>query len=165
MSDTDKTRGPPPQDSQRTQGKSEVSVRVGDWKQLRAYAMAVRYPVFVREQGIASELEIDEHDANAVHVVALDPHGVPLGTGRLLPDARIGRMAVLRRARGQGVGTIILNTLIAIAKSRGMQQLRLHAQISAQPFYEREGFRAVGPPFEEAGILHRTMVRSLHAHA
>jgi len=141
--------------------KSEVSVRVGDWKQLCAYAMAVRYAVFVKEQGIPAQLEMDEHDASAVHAVAFDLCGVPLGTGRLLADAHIGRMAVLRRARGQGIGAIILRTLVVIAKARGMQELRLHAQLGALGFYERQGFIAIGPEYEEAGILHRTMVRSL----
>ncbi|HYB50384.1 MAG TPA: GNAT family N-acetyltransferase [Burkholderiaceae bacterium] len=139
----------------------EVSLRVGDWKQLRAWALAVRYAVFVKEQGIPANLEIDEQDALAVHVVALDPCGAPLGTGRLLADGHIGRMAVLRGARGQGIGATLLHTLVAIAKSRGMQQLRLHAQLGAISFYEKEGFTAIGPQYEEAGILHRTMVRHL----
>lgn len=142
-------------------GVPEVSIRVGDWKQLRAGAMAVRYAVFVREQGVPARFELDEHDPVALHVVAFDSCGVPLGTGRLLPDGHIGRMAVLRGARGQGVGTVILRTLVAIAKSRGMHELQLHAQLSAVPFYEREGFTAIGQPYDEVGILHRTMVRSL----
>jgi len=140
-----------------------VSMRVGDWTQLRAYAMAVRDAVFVREQGIPAQMEIDEHDVFAVHAVAFDPCGVPLGTGRLLPDGRIGRMAVLAGARGQGIGAMILATLVAIAKSRGMPEVRLHAQLGAAAFYERQGFRAVGPSFEEVGILHQTMARSLRS--
>jgi len=139
----------------------EVSIRVGDWRHLRAGAIAVRYAVFVQEQGIPARFELDEHDAVALHAVAFDSFGVPLGTGRLLPDGHIGRMAVLRSARGQGVGTVILRSLVAIAKSRGMHELRLHAQLSAVPFYERQGFTAIGEPYDEVGILHRTMVGSL----
>jgi predicted GNAT family N-acyltransferase len=142
-------------------GAAEVSIRVGDWKQLRGVAMPVRYAVFVREQGVPARFELDEHDAVAVHAVAFDPCGVPLGTGRLLPDGHIGRMAVLRSARGRGVGTVILRTLVAIAKSRGMHELRLHAQLTAVSFYERQGFVTIGEPYDEVGILHRTMVRSL----
>lgn len=145
------------------QGASEVSIRVGGWMQLRACAMAVRYAVFVREQGIPPRFELDQDDPVAIHAVAFDPCGVPLGTGRLLPDGHIGRMAVLRSARGRGVGTVILRTLVAIAKSRGMHELRLHAQLSAVPFYERQGFLPIGEPYDEVGILHRTMVRSLRA--
>jgi len=145
----------------RKRGGPELSVRVGDWKQLRACAMAVRYAVFVREQGIPAQFELDEHDPEAVHAVAFDPCGVPLGTGRLLPDGHIGRMAVLRSVRGQGVGTVILHTLVAIARSRGKHELRLHAQLTAVPFYERQGFVAIGEPYDEVGIMHRTMVRSL----
>jgi predicted GNAT family N-acyltransferase len=149
----------------RETGGAEVSIRVGDWKQLRACAMSVRYAVFVQEQGIPARFELDQYDPVSVHVVALDPCGVPLGTGRLLPDGHIGRMAVLRSARGHGVGTVILRTLVAIAKSRGVQELRLHAQLTAVPFYEQQGFVTIGEPYDEVGILHRTMVRSLRAEA
>lgn len=147
----------------RSRRKAEVTVRIGSWQQLRAPALAVRYAVFVREQGIPAQLELDEHDAEAVHAVAFDPDGVPLGTARLLPNAHLGRMAVLPRARGQGIGTIILRSLVAVARNRGMLELRLHAQASAVGFYERQGFRPVGAEYEEVGIMHRTMVRSLQS--
>jgi len=142
-------------------GRAAVRIRVGDWEQLRASATAVRFAVFVQEQGIAPELELDERDATAVHAVALDRSGAPVGTGRLLPDAHIGRMAVLRAVRGQGVGAALLQALVTVARARGMPELRLHAQSSALGFYQRLGFAAVGDEYVEAGIAHRTMVRSL----
>ncbi|SPE20541.1 Acetyltransferase [Burkholderiales bacterium] len=145
----------------RQHGQAPVRIRVGDWEQMRAAATAVRFAVFVREQGIPAELELDERDAGAVHAVAFAPSGAPVGTGRLLPDAHIGRMAVLPAARGQGVGAAILRSLVAVAQVKGMQELHLHAQSSALGFYERLGFVAVGDEYQEAGIAHRTMARSL----
>lgn len=145
----------------RGQSPAAVRVQVGDWKQLRAAASAVRFAVFIQEQGIPAELELDERDAGALHAVAFDSSDTPVGTGRLLPDAHIGRMAVLRAVRGQGIGAAILQSLVAMARTRGMQELRLHAQTSAMGFYERLGFVPIGDEYEEAGIAHRTMARAL----
>jgi predicted GNAT family N-acyltransferase len=140
---------------------AKLVVHIGGWEQMREAASAVRFDVFVREQGIAASLELDDRDASAVHAVAFDAEGAPIGTGRLLPDAHIGRMAVLASARGKGVGVALLRALVAIAATKGMRELRLHAQRSAVGFYEREGFAASGDEYEEAGIPHRTMVRAL----
>ncbi len=137
------------------------AVRIGSWSELGGAATAVRQAVFVREQGIALELELDARDADAVHAVAFSASGEPLATGRLLPDAHIGRMAVLREHRQTGLGARILGALVAEAVRRGERRLRLHAQTSAVGFYERHGFAAVGECYEEAGILHRTMERTL----
>jgi predicted GNAT family N-acyltransferase len=138
-----------------------VVIRVGDWEQLREAACAVRFAVFVNEQGIPAALELDGRDASATHAVAFDADGRPLATGRLLPDAHIGRMAVLAAQRGNGLGVSILRSLVAIGAGRGIRELRLHAQSSAIGFYQREGFVAEGEPYEEAGIPHQTMVRVL----
>ncbi len=140
---------------------AELVVRIGAWEQLGAAASAVRIAVFVQEQGIDAELELDERDAGAVHAVAFDARGEPIATGRLLPDGHIGRMAVLRAARGQGVSATILRSLMAIAITKGMRELRLHAQTSALGFYARQGFAPIGQEYLEAGIAHRTMVRAL----
>ncbi len=83
--------------------------------------------------------------------------GEPLGTGRLLPDGHIGRMAVIAPWRGRGVGDAILRTLVEAGAERGHGQLRLNAQLSAIGFYERLGFEALGPVFDDAGIPHRAM--------
>jgi len=140
-----------------------IVIRVGAWEQLGEAASAVRLPVFVAEQGIALELELDGRDATATHAVAFDPAGRPMATGRLLPDAHVGRMAVLAAHRGKGLGVSILRTLVAIAAGRGARELRLHAQAGAVGFYRREGFVPEGEPYLEAGIPHQTMVRSLDA--
>ncbi len=119
--------------------------------------LAVREEVFVAEQKVPLELEVDADDARSIHVIARDPDGRPIGTGRLTPDGRIGRMAVLRPWRGQGVGSAILRSLIETARERGARELSLSSQVSAEPFYARFGFVAEGEPYDDAGIPHRTM--------
>jgi predicted GNAT family N-acyltransferase len=140
----------------------KIRVQVGPWDQLEQAARAVRFAVFIEEQGIPAALELDEHDAQATHAVAFDASGKPLATGRLLPDAHIGRMAVLATERGKGLGVSILRSLVAMAAGRGDSAVRLHAQTSAIGFYVREGFVAQGEVYLEAGIPHQDMVRVLN---
>ncbi|MFZ6780534.1 GNAT family N-acetyltransferase [Undibacterium sp. Ji83W] len=130
---------------------------IADWATLQKDAQAIRYAVFVIEQKIPAELEWDAADAQCVHAVAYDANGKAVGTGRLLPDAHIGRMAVLTTARGLGVGAKILRALMAEAQARGEPAVRLNAQQSAENFYLKEGFARDGEIFEEAGIPHVSM--------
>lgn len=118
---------------------------------------AVRRAVFVEEQHIPESLEWDEHDAPSVHGLATDATGHPIGTARLLPDGRIGRMAVIAAWRGRGVGRALLDAMVREARRRGHQRCRLDAQVTAIGFYERAGFVAHGPVFDDAGIPHRAM--------
>lgn len=125
---------------------------------------AIRREVFVHEQQVPEEEEMDDLDEVAVHVLAT-VDGEPVGTGRLLVEeggpARIGRMAVLQPRRGQGVGSAILLRLMEAARQRGARKARLAAQLHALLFYERFGFVAHGDVFEEAGIQHRWMDRDV----
>lgn len=123
----------------------------------------VRDAVFVVEQGVPVELEHDALDPLCAHVLARDPDGRPIGTGRLTPDARIGRMAVLADWRNAGVGAALLSALIRAARDRGLRSVSLHAQLPAQVFYARHGFEPEGDVFVEAGIEHRTMRLALDA--
>lgn len=134
---------------------------VTDWLAAREHAQFVRYAVFVVEQSVPVEIEWDEHDATSWHVVAYDESGKPVGTGRLLPDGHIGRMAVMQPARGLGIGTAILTALTAKAQELGMTEVILHAQTAAIPFYVNSGFAAEGEQFMEAGIPHQLMRKSL----
>jgi predicted GNAT family N-acyltransferase len=118
----------------------------------------IRDIVFVDEQRVPVELEHDEHDAVAMHVLAFDGTQ-PVGTGRILADGRIGRMAVLASHRGRGLGRAILEALIGIAEQQGMRTVWCNAQCHALAFYEGFGFVAEGPVFLEAGIEHRRMTR------
>lgn len=129
-----------------------------DWERARRDLLSVRYAVFVDEQGVPAELEQDEHDPVAVHLLARASNGTAVGTARLLPDGHIGRMAVLPVWRGQGIGSEMLRTLIALARPLGHRRLVLHAQCHAEAFYHRLGFSPEGGVFDEAGIAHRRMV-------
>ncbi|WP_416402038.1 YbgC/FadM family acyl-CoA thioesterase [Alicycliphilus denitrificans] len=146
-------------------GGEMVELRVGDWATLGRDATQLRMAVFVQEQGIDPAIELDEHDATAVHAVAYNLLGQAVATGRLLyeapGDARIGRMAVDRVVRGQRWGRMVLDALVDAARSRGDAAVTLHAQRSAEGFYRRAGFEVQGEPFEEAGIPHITMRRVL----
>ena len=132
-----------------------------DWETARQDLLSVRYAVFVDEQGVPAELEQDEHDPVAVHLLARASSGEAIGTARLLPDGHIGRMAVLPDWRGQGIGSDMLRTLIRLAHALGHRRLVLHAQCHAEPFYRRLGFSPEGGVFDEAGIAHRRMVLTL----
>ncbi len=128
-----------------------------NWDEARALARPVREKVFVEEQGVARELEWDDVDAICDHAVAFDGNGRSIGTARLLPDARIGRMAVLKEWRGLGVGAALLAAMLARARGKGMTEVTLHAQQQAADFYRHFGFREQGEEFQEAGIPHVEM--------
>ena len=146
-------------------GGGVTELRTGDWNTLGRDAARVRTDVFVREQGIPAELEADANDVSAVHAVAYNRLGMAVGAGRLLRKAPgvgwIGRMAVDHGLRGGGIGRELLDGLVAAARARGDREVVLHAQASAQRFYERAGFSVQGAPYEEAGLLHVDMARTL----
>ena len=121
----------------------------------------VRHEVFVVEQHVPEDLEWDAADAACRHVLALDGEGRAIGTGRLLPDGHIGRMAVLAGYRGRGVGRAILDSLIAMAQARGDAEVVLNAQTHAVGFYRRSGFEVTSSEFMDAGIPHLQMRRRL----
>jgi len=118
---------------------------------------AVREAVFVREQGVPLAMEWDELDPHCRHVLARDAAGQPIGTGRLTPERKIGRMAVRAEWRGRGVGDALLLALLDEARKLGWREVSLHAQASAIGFYVRHGFLPYGERFVEAGIDHQSM--------
>jgi predicted GNAT family N-acyltransferase len=122
---------------------------------------AVRETVFVHEQQVPLEEEWDALDPLCRHVIARDEAGAPIGTGRLTPERRIGRMAVLADWRGRGVGDAMLAALMAEARKLGWPAVSLNAQVSAEAFYARQGFIPEGERFMEAGIEHQSMRRAL----
>lgn len=117
---------------------------------------SIRFTVFVDEQKVPADMEMDEWDARSRHVLAM-VGGQAVGTGRLLPDGRIGRVAVLKECRGSGVGLRLMEALVGMGKASGAPTLRLAAQTQARAFYEGIGFRTVGETFMEAGIEHIDM--------
>jgi predicted GNAT family N-acyltransferase len=135
------------------------NIKLGDWTTLQQAAQAIRHEVFVVEQKIPAELEWDVIDVSCLHAVAYDENNLAVGTGRLMPDGHIGRMAVMESARGTGVGAAILRVLMENAKLRGQSGVQLNAQLTTESFYQREGFAREGDLFEEAGIPHVHMTR------
>ena len=134
-----------------------TELRVDNWNALKDHASTVRHEVFVIEQQVPPELEMDEMDAQCIHAVAYDAQQRPVATGRLLPDGHIGRMAVRKIARGTGIGGLVLQRLIQAARARGDTEVVLSAQVHAMGFYARYGFVAEGDVYMDAGIAHRTM--------
>jgi predicted GNAT family N-acyltransferase len=130
------------------------------WEQARAHAAPIRLVVFVEEQRVPPELEMDDKDAGCVHALAFEG-GRAVATGRLLPDGHIGRMAVLKEWRHRGLGGAILQKLMEAAKQRGDREIVLSAQVHAAAFYRLHGFEAFGEVYEEAGIPHQDMRRAL----
>jgi predicted GNAT family N-acyltransferase len=130
------------------------------WERARKHAAPIRFTVFVEEQGVPRDIELDEMDPRCIHAVAFaDKKAV--ATGRLLPDGHIGRMAVLKQWRGRGIGGQILNALLDEARARGHREAVLSAQVHATAFYRAHGFVEEGAEYLEAGIAHRDMRRRL----
>lgn len=137
--------------------QTRFSIQLMAWSDALPLARAVREKVFIDEQNVPRELEWDEWDERSDHAVALDGGSNAIATARLLPNGRVGRMAVLRNWRGQGVGAALLEALLRLAGERGMREVTLHAQTHAAGFYRRFGFNARGDEFLEAGIPHVEM--------
>jgi predicted GNAT family N-acyltransferase len=141
--------------------KPTFRVEAIDYEQGLAELRAVRETVFVQEQNVPIEEEWDALDPQCLHVIARDDSGLPIGTGRLTPEHRVGRMAVLPDWRGRGVGDALLAALVEVARQRGWRELALNAQVSAFGFYARHGFVPYDARFHEAGIEHQAMRRKL----
>ncbi len=137
--------------------RSLFIIRPVNWEASYDALHAVRHAVFVEEQKVREELEWDDIDERCYHVLAMSADGAPIGTGRLLPDGHIGRMAVVREWRGKGVGSAILHALLDLARRDGFEVVKLNAQVHALGFYARHGFTVIGGEFMEAGIPHREM--------
>ena len=137
-----------------------LRIELLDWERARGQAAPLRFAVFVEEQGVPFEIELDEYDPVSLHALAFEGDKA-IGTGRLLPDGHIGRMAVLAAYRNKGVGAALLKELMQAAKRRGDREVVLSAQVDAMPFYRAHGFEPEGDEYMEAGIRHQAMKRSL----
>lgn len=140
--------------------RPEIISTVVDYNHYKTCIHAIRTDVFVYEQNIPLELEIDELDWVSQHVLALyDGH--PVGTGRLTPHGRIGRVAVAQHWRRRGVGLCIMRQLLALASHNHHREVILSAQHHAIAFYEKLGFQREGDEFLDVGIVHVTMRKQL----
>ena len=126
------------------------------WDRHATALAAIRRSVFIEEQGVSEALEWDGLDADALHVLAL-ADDTPVGCGRLLASGKIGRMAVLPAWRGRGIGAALLDRLLRICRTQGVERVSLSAQVAAIPFYQRAGFNVCSPVFMDAGIPHQAM--------
>ena len=147
-----------------------IAIETQSWLEARDAAYAIRHAVFVEEQGISADLEIDDYDSIAEHALAY-VDGQCVATARIYLDeqnpskAKIGRMAVLKEFRGQGIGTALLGEAICAGMMQGASVFELHAQQSAVPFYAKLQFKPDGAIFDEVGIPHQCMRLVLGAPA
>lgn len=138
---------------------TDIRIATADERQL---CYDIRTKVFVDEQNVPLDLEIDEHEDECVHFIARIG-GEPMGTARLMDKgyAKLQRIAVSKDARGTGLGRALLQAMLDRAMELGKSEARLDAQVYAIPFYEKLGFKAEGPEFDDAGIPHRLMRKKL----
>jgi predicted GNAT family N-acyltransferase len=136
-----------------------ISIQITHWDEAKSQVMPIRHEVFIKEQEVPEELEWDEFDQDALHAIVKKDQEV-IGTARLIinnANARIGRMAIEKEYREQGIGQKLLSILIQTAKEKGAQECILHAQTHAIAFYAKSDFEPNGPIFDEAGIPHVEM--------
>ena len=136
-------------------------IELMNWDKAQTIAGPIRFGIFVGEQNVPPGIELDDKDAECLHAIAYDDAGIAIGTGRLLPDGHIGRMAVIKEWRRRGIGAMILNALIDEARKRGHKEVVLAAQLQAAEFYREHGFVAEGKVYQDAGILHQDMRKAL----
>lgn len=136
----------------------EFKVHEVTWLEEKDRLSSIRTQVFIVEQNVPEDMEWDGLDSEAVHLLAISTDGLMLGTVRLLMDGHIGRMAVIKECRNQGVGRAMLARIMEIAANKGLYNLILNAQTTAIGFYEKAGFHKTGAEFLDAGIPHFRMV-------
>ncbi len=139
---------------------SSLNVKTATWQDDQSTLKAIRFEVFVEEQKVPAEEEVDKHDPVSIHAIAW-VDGVAAACGRLLPDGHIGRMAVRKSFRGKNLGAAVLEHLIGRARQRGDREVVLSAQTHAIGFYEKFGFVAYGSEYLDCDIPHRDMKRML----
>ena len=139
-----------------------LRIREADYKSERAVLLKIRFRVFVEEQHVPPSLETDDRDPFCVHLLAFEDDKA-IGTGRIDVDqgGKIGRVAVLASKRRQGIGAALMEGLHEVGKRNGLSKVWCNAQVTAVPFYERLGYRAIGETFYEAGIEHVKMERQI----
>ena len=140
------------------------SVKQGSWDQLQQDAKLIRELVFISEQNIPEQDEWDDQDAISQHFVVYNQNQ-PIATARLLANNSVGRVAVLKAYRGQGIGRLIMLEIIAYAQAQKRPSLQLSSQVHAISFYEKLGFSIQGDEYDECGIPHIEMVMPIGLHS
>lgn len=142
-------------------GDCMYQVKHGCWDQLQQDAKLIRTQVFICEQGITEADEWDEQDMISDHFVVYD-QDQPIATARLLQNNSVGRVAVVKAYRGQGLGQMIMLEIISYAQKQGLSVLTLSSQVHAISFYEKLGFTVQGNSYDECGISHIEMTMNLN---
>ncbi len=140
--------------------ESKIVIRLADWEKDKAALRAIRSQVFIKEQNVPEDMEWDEYDANATHFLAFE-NDREIACARLKTDGQIGRMAVLEDYRNDGTGTKLLQFVLQTIAEINLNEVYLHAQVTAIEFYEKHGFVSQGDVFYEAGIAHRAMLKTI----
>ncbi len=140
--------------------KNNITIKITDWASHKQQLSNIRRLVFIEEQNVPEELEWDEFDESCYHFLATI-NDKTIACARLKPDGHIGRMAVLKPFRNQGIGSKLLEFVLNTAKNKAIYRLTLYAQVSAIAFYEKKDFVAVGDIFYDAGIPHRKMLKNI----
>lgn len=139
---------------------TDIEIEIANWSTDADDLKAIRTSVFIEEQNVPIELEWDGLDPDCTHFI-VRLHSKTIATARLKPDGQIGRMAVLKPYRDQGIGSKLLNTVLKHATQTGYSRVYLHAQVQAVGFYQAYGFTVEGEKFMDAGIPHRAMYKNL----
>ena len=142
-------------------GDCMYQVKHGRWDQLQQDAKLIRTQVFICEQGITEADEWDDQDVISQHFVIYD-QDQPIATARLLQNHSVGRVAVVKVYRGQGLGQMIMLEIISYAQKQGLSVLTLSSQVHAISFYKKLGFTVQGNSYDECGIPHIEMTMSLN---
>ncbi len=140
--------------------ESKYQIQSGSWTELASHAKFVRTAVFIQEQNIPEHEEWDEQDASSLHFIVYDQNQ-PIATARLLKNNSIGRVAVLEPYRGKGIGQILMQQIIQVAKDQKCSQLKLSAQVYATKFYENLGFQSQSEEYLDCEIPHIDMTMFL----
>lgn len=140
-----------------------MHIRQADFNEDYATLRAIRFAVFVDEQSVPKEIEMDDRDPVCIHLLAFDDDGAAVGTVRidLEEHGKIGRLAVLGTHRRTGIGSALMLAAHDIAAARSLEGVWCNAQTAAIVFYERLGYTVVGERFLEAGIVHVRMEKRL----
>lgn len=139
-----------------------MHIRQADFNIDRASIAKIRFKVFVKEQHVPADIEMDDRDPFCIHLLAFDADSV-VGTCRIDIEklGKIGRLAVIDTSRNHGIGTALMETIHDIAKFHSLTKVWCHAQLSVVPFYEKLGYKTISDPFFEANIEHVKMEKEI----
>ncbi|WP_177166848.1 GNAT family N-acetyltransferase [Allopseudospirillum japonicum] len=141
---------------------AQVKVVAGTWSQYQKYCTAIRHQVFVQEQKVPPELELDALDPHCEHYLLL-VNQKPVGTARISKEGKLGRLALLKPVRGHGLGRKLMQFIVARARQRGWPKITLAAQTTSLGFYQQLGFGIASETYIDAGLPHQDMVMTLAA--